>query len=156
MTPRVTRLWLAVATAALLTACADATGPTDPDLLLRQNMARWASRGPADYRYVITRFCECLAESAGPTTVVVRNGEVETRRYATGASVHPQYESLFTPVPGLFDLIRRAIDTPAAGLAVRYDDTYGFPASIQIDWVAGTADDEVSYRITEFTPLTAR
>ena len=38
-------------------------------------------------------------------------------------------------------------------MAVRYDGAYGYPVSIQIDWVAGAVDDEVSYHITEFSVL---
>jgi len=131
-------------------ACADATGPSDPGELLSQNRALWGREGPASYQYVITRSCECLPESAGPVTVVVRGGTVDTRQYASGAPVDPQYDQLFTSVPGLFELIQQALDLPAAALAVRYNDQLGYPESIQIDWVAGAVDDEVSYRITEF------
>ncbi|HEX9892689.1 MAG TPA: DUF6174 domain-containing protein, partial [Gemmatimonadales bacterium] len=68
----------------------------------------------------------------------------------------PQFADLFAAVPGLFDLIEEAIHAPAAGLAVRYNPAYGYPESIQIDWVAGVVDDEVSYHITDFVVLTAR
>ena len=44
-----------------------------------------------------------------------------------------------------------ALRREAAGLAVRYNATFGYPESIQIDWVAGAVDDEVSYRITDFS-----
>jgi hypothetical protein len=148
------RLASLLGTALLLAAaCSETTGPTDPAALLDQNIALWARQGVVSYQYTISRGCECVPESTGPTVVVVRNGTVEARRYLTGATVDPQFESLFTPVPGLFDLIRLAIEQPAAALAVRYNSDYGYPESIVIDWVAGTADDEVSYRITDFSPL---
>lgn len=132
-------------------ACSDTTGLSSQDDLLNQNRALWGRKGPANYQYVITRSCECLPESAGPVTVVVREGQVDTRHYASGAPVDPQYDQLFTSVPGLFELIQQAVDLPAAGLAVRYNSQLGYPESIQIDWVAGAVDDEVSYRITDFT-----
>lgn len=132
-------------------ACSDTTGLSSPEDLLSQNRALWGRKGPASYEYVITRSCECLPESAGPVTVVVRGGQVDTRHYASGAPVDPQYDQLFTSVPGLFELIQHAVDLPAAALAVRYNGELGYPESIQIDWVAGAVDDEVSYRITEFT-----
>jgi hypothetical protein len=143
--------------ALLALACSSPSGPSDPAALLAQNQALWNRRGPANYQYTITRQCECLPEMTGPATVVVRNGQVDARRYtASGASVDPQFEDLFTAVPGLFDLIAQAVNLPAAAIAARYDPSYGYPTSIQIDWFAGSVDDEVSYRITNFTPLAAR
>jgi hypothetical protein len=142
--------------AAAVAACTDATGPQDQLALLEGGVRKWYLTGPDDYEYTIQRLCECTLESSGPVVVVVRGGEVEARRYSTGAAVDPQYEGLFTNVPGLFDLIRGAFDLPAAALSVRYNGRYGYPESIQIDWVAGAVDDEVSYNVTEFTPLPSR
>jgi hypothetical protein len=130
--------------------CTGSTGPTDPATELASSRARWFSRGVSDYQFTIARVCECAPESAGPVVVEVRDGVVSERKYASGTSVDPQYSDLFTSVPGLFDLIDEAIRRDAAGLAVRYNGTFGYPESIQIDWLAGAVDDEVSYRITDF------
>jgi len=137
----------------LVGACTDSTGPSDPERLLEQNIALWNRTSPASYQYTLTRLCNCADPITQPVTIVVRNQLVETRNYLSGLPVEPQYDQLFTSVPGLFDLIRTGIITPAAGLAVRYDATMGYPVSIQIDWVAGVADDEVSYRIEDFEAL---
>jgi len=130
--------------------CAGSTGPTDPASELALSRARWFNRGVTDYQFTIARLCECAPESSGPVVVEVRNGVVSERKYASGISVDPQYSDLFTSVPGLFDLIDEAIRRDAAGLAVRYNGSFGYPESIQIDWVAGAVDDEVSYHITDF------
>jgi len=145
------RLW--VPALLLLAGCSDATGPGDQHALLQQNLALWSRRGPADYQFTITRICECLPETAGPVLIEVRDGQVNDRRYDSGAAVSPQYDDLFRPIPGLFDLISQALETPAAALSVRYNRRYGYPESIQIDWVAGVVDDEVSYRVDGFVPL---
>ena len=137
----------------LLAACSDATGPSDPLTLLSQNMTLWNQRGLPSYQFTIQRVCECIPEQMGPVVVEVRNGVVQQRRYQTGTAVSPQFDDLFRPVPGLFELIHDAIHFPVAALAVRYDRFYGFPESIQIDWVAGEADDEVSYLISDFAVL---
>ena len=136
--------------------CTSASGPTDPATALAFARARWFNTGVTDYQFTIARVCECLPEMAGPVVVEVRGGTVAERTYATGTSVDPQYADLFTAVPGLFDLIDEAIRRDAAGLAVRYNTEYGYPESIQIDWVAGTVDDEVSYHITDFALFTFR
>jgi hypothetical protein len=136
-------------------ACSSSTGPSDQAQALALSRARWYSSGIADYQFTIARLCECSAESAGPVVVEVRDGEVSERKYVSGISVDPQYADLFTAVPGLFELIDEALRRDAAGLAVRYNPAWGYPESIQIDWVAGAVDDEVSYRITDFTLLSS-
>ena len=138
---------------AALAACSDSTDPTDPASALADARARWAGAGVANYQYTITRGCECSPESVGPVIIEVRNHQVQTRRYLSGTAVDPQFAELFTAVPGLFDLIDEALQAPAAGLAVRYNAEFGYPETIQIDWVAGFADDEVSYHVSDFTIL---
>jgi hypothetical protein len=137
----------------VLAGCSDATGPDDAAALLEQSREIWFNAGIASYRYTITRSCECTPESAGPVTVEVKNGLVVDRRYESGAAVSPQYSEIFTTVPGLFDIIEEAVALPAASLSVRYHEDYGYPQSIAIDWVAGAVDDEVSYRVSDFTIL---
>lgn len=137
----------------VLASCSDPTGPDDAAALLERNRDAWFNTGVTSYRYTITRSCECLPESAGPVTVEVRNGLVVDRRYESGAAVSPQYSGIFTTVPGLFDIIEEAVALPAASLSVRYNEDYGYPESIAIDWVAGAVDDEVSYRVSDFTIL---
>ena len=140
--------------AALALGCADATGPSSEALALEEHEAYWLAHGPASYQYVIQRLCECVPEATVPVTVVVRDGEVLARRNAiTGAPVDPQFDQIFVPVPGLFALVRQAIELPAAALAVRYNGAWGFPESIQIDWVAGVVDDEFSYSVTGFSAI---
>jgi hypothetical protein len=132
-------------------ACSSSTDPSDQAQALALSRARWYGSGIGDYHFTIARLCECTPETVGPVVVEVRDGQVAERKYASGITVDPQYAELFTDVPGLFELIDEAIRRDAAGLAVRYNSAYGYPESIQIDWVAGTVDDEVSYRITDFT-----
>ena len=143
---------LALAVAAV-GACAAPTAPDNPADQLEQAKARWQQAGILTYQYTITRTCECTPEMTGPVTVEVRSGQVASQRYETGSAVDPQYADLFAPVPGLFDLIERAILLPAASVSVRYHHTLGYPESIAIDEVAGVVDDEVSYRVTGFAAV---
>lgn len=139
--------------ATLLGGCGAPTAPGDPAEALARNRSLWARKGPASYQIVMSRVCECLPEATQPVTIVVRNLVVEGRRYLSGAPVDPQYDALFVSIPELFDLIGQAIDGDAPGIAVRYHGQLGYPESIQIDWVAGTADDEVSYLMSDFGPV---
>lgn len=144
---------LAAFCALFLASCSTNTGPGDQRDFLERNRLLWSRAGIPDYRYTVTRLCGCDPGSLGPVVVEVYAGEIAERRYATGAPVDPQFEELFRTVPGFFELIEQALDQEAAGLSARYHRRYGFPVSIQIDWVAGIVDDEVSYHITNFAPI---
>ena len=120
-----------VAFLALLAGCS--SGSTEPADSLAAARARWARNAPTAYAYTIRRSCECLAEAAGPVTVVVRNGAVESRQYvSSGASVTAEYAPIFPAVEGLFTLIDGAIKNGTKPLTTEYDPTLGYPTPIAL------------------------
>jgi|GEM_PF-1252618 hypothetical protein len=143
--------------AVLLTAgCGDSTGPTDPQTELNANRALWNRSGIVSYRMTLIRTIgsddPAMASLIGtaPILVEVRDGQVAQRTFAaSGVPLGEQFALTFPAVPGLFDRIQQAIDQQAIGLAVRYDETLGFPVSIQIDVLAGAGDEE-TIRVIEF------
>lgn len=142
--------------AVLVTACSDSTGPTDPQTELNANRALWNRSGIVNYRMTMIRTIgnddPAMASLVGTTPILieVRDGQVEQRIFATsGVPLGDQFAATFPAVPGLFDRIQQAIDQQAIGLAVRYDETLGFPVSIQIDVLVGAGDEE-TIRVIEF------
>ena len=136
-----------------LAACSDTSGPTPSDLLYASNLAKWNSTGPDSYQMVQTRLCECAVPTE-VVLVVVRNKTVESRTYVgSGAPVPPGRADDFPDIPGLFELINRALSGGASAYSTEYDPTYGYPVTLYIDWVQGTLLDDVSYAVTEFTSL---
>ena len=124
------RKLIAVAWVALLAGCSSSTGPAES---LATARARWARFAPASYSYTIQRSCECFAEAAGPVTVVVRNGAVESRQYvSSGATVTAKYAPIFPAVEGLFAIIDDAIRNGTTPLTAQYDPTLGFPTRIAL------------------------
>jgi hypothetical protein len=125
------RTSIAFAGLIVLAACgSSSTGPADS---LSAARARWARNAPTAYSYTIQRSCECLAETAGPVTVVVRNGAVESQQYvATGAAVSAQYAPIFPAVEGLFTIIDNAIKNGTKPLTTQYDPTLGYPTRIAL------------------------
>ena len=125
---------MAIAAAVMLSSAAACnSGSTSPTTRLASARARWTRVGPASYTYTIMRSCECTAESSGPVIVSVRDGVVESRRYAqTGASVTSQYATTFPAVEGLFALIDDAIARGTRPLTVQYDATLGYPTRIAL------------------------
>jgi hypothetical protein len=112
-----------------------APSPTD-----RAAYARWLKRGAANYTMRLTRACFCPPR--GPVAVTVRGGQ------AVVAPVRPS-EPIAVSIQDLFDTI---FSGRADHFTVSYDDKYGFPRSLDIDYTRGLADDEVTYKITDYRP----
>ena len=49
-----------------------------------------------------------------------------------------------------FDFIDTLLDKELASLTIEYDEVYGFPKLISIDYVENIADDEIAYLYTDF------
>ena len=139
---------IAFAGLVLLAACgSSSTGPADS---LAAARARWVRNAPASYSFTIRRSCECLAETAGPVTVVVRNGAVESRQYvSSGSSVAAQYAQIFPAVEGLFAIIDDAIKNGTKPLTTQYDPTLGYPTRIAL---GDPAVDAPLYLVSNLTP----
>jgi hypothetical protein len=107
--------------------------PPDPKAPLREefdrNVAKWQASGITRYAFTWTPQCFCLLGSH--LVVALLDGS--------------------TPigVPGLFALVRRAID--GEELAVSYDPVTGVPLSMDSDPAANTFDDELFFTVTDWT-----
>lgn len=113
--------------------------------------ARWVRQQPAAYEIKVLRGCECLPETIGPVTILVRRGQAESRYYArTQEPVPVQYAPLFPTVDGLFELIEEAARQGAARLDVTYNPRFGYPVRVNIDYRADHADDEIAYLVQDF------
>lgn len=122
-------------------------GVTDPAESFQAGRNRWNSLGIVDYRFELSRACECLP--IGAVRIVVENGVVVSRTVvATGEPLEAGMVPHYPDIPGLFDLIddayRRAID-----VRVTFDQHYGYPRSASIDYFEG-ADDEIALAVTGF------
>jgi hypothetical protein len=138
---------------ATLAACTDTSGPTPGDQIYEGNLAKWNSTGPASYQMVLTRACACTVPLEA-VLVVVRNKAVESRTFtATGTAVPTVRAPDFPDVAGLFDMINRAKGGGAIAYSAEYDSALGYPVTVFVNWTAGTIADDVSYTVTDFTPL---
>jgi hypothetical protein len=104
----------------LLFAAACSSKATGPEAF-ESARTRWVEHGPASYSMVVARQCECLPGAAGPTTVTVRNGIVESRRYvASGADVPAEFATAYPTVPEMFAMIEDATRSGVRPIDVRY------------------------------------
>jgi hypothetical protein len=118
-------------------------GLTDADRAARE---LWLAAGPADYRFTVDVRCFC--PTAEPVEVTVSDGQVVSARPAP-----PEYWSaVVVPVPDLFRLVGE-LRGSADSVDVSYDAELGFPTDISVDRITEAVDDEVSYVVTDLTPL---
>ena len=137
---------------AALAACSDSSGPTGADDLYQANLTKWNATGPHSYRMVLTRNCACPAPEV--VLMVVQNRVVTSRTFVeTGEAVPPDRAADFPDVPGLFALVKQAMDEEAFSYNAAYDPTYGYPYTVYVDFVGSSLTDNVSYAVTEFTSL---
>jgi len=127
-----------------LAACESPTGPSDREQLL-QARARWDANGSDSYSFEINRGCFCVL-GGRLVEVTVQDGAVVAAQYLDSKGpVDATLLGYVPTVPDLFDLIQDAIDRQAVSFVASYDPVYGYPTSIEIDYSATTADDELRY-----------
>ena len=137
-----------------LGACQSLTGPGDREQL-SQARARWREKGSGDYSFEINRGCFCVL-AGRRVAVTVQGGAVVSAEYLdSNQPVEATLLAYVPTVPDLFDLIDDAINRNAVSFVASYDPTYGYPTSIEIDYSATTADDEISFTARDLTLITA-
>lgn len=111
---------------------------------------RWDENRPESYQVTVTQSCYCLIEVVTPRTVTVVGEEVTDVDPPIPDDIGFEIEVLTIDV--LFGILERAL-ADADEVVVSYDEQYGFPESISIDWIEEAVDDEVSYTAESFEPL---
>ncbi|GGC60841.1 DUF6174 domain-containing protein [Marinobacter halophilus] len=135
----------------LLTACAgsgkeDASPVTD----FPEAMALWQSKAVAGYEVTIEQTCFCPPDLLQPMRVTVRQGKVIDIEGLEQPLNHPEVlDERRLTIEGLLSLIAESGDS-ASELVVQYDQQYGFPVRLEIDGSPLIADDEFSYRLSDF------
>lgn len=126
---------------------------TDPSFTT--NYQKWQKSGLSNYTFVLDRYCFC-GGGAYPAKIIVTDKKI-SQVFATD-SQEPvsidstqNYADFYPNINGLFNLIQDATERQADQLDVRYDDKYGFPLDIDIDYSKEMVDDEIEYRITSFS-----
>lgn len=143
-----------LALASLALACAEgALGPFE----LQSRRAAWEASEPVGYEYDVSWSCFCDPGVTQAVTVVVMDGVV-TRRFYTvsGDDVPTDISGTWTDIEGVFDLIDEVVRQDPDDLVVEFDETFGYPRRIAVDFDERMADDGFEVEITAFRPaLTA-
>ena len=132
--------------------CESSTGldPGADARALKAAAQKWEATAPPSYVFTLEKLCFC--PTATPLRVTVNNGVVERAQVvATGAFLtNPELEWVPT-IPDVFAALAYALDLPAAAYTARFDPEWGFPTEASIDHWAQAVDDEVSYKLSDFS-----
>ena len=135
--------------ATALAACTDdassGTSAKNPQTAFDAAQAAWNESGPNAYAFHLVSSC---GERDGL-------GEFAVTVDADGARAKPldkwSDKPRITSVPDLFDQIEAGLDGNAESVQVEYHPTLGYPERIDIDYMRDAIDDEVCYRVSDFT-----
>lgn len=98
----------------------------------------------------ISCFCGGLLE----WDVFVKNGIKDKVEYDESQAFGQTYDDIFDQartIEDVFDFLESLLNRgDLASLVIEYDDVYGFPKLISIDYVENIADDEIAYMYTDF------
>ena len=120
---------------------------------LAEARQRWEDTGITSYTWTVDLLCFC--GPLGPLQVTVRDGEV-----AETTPLDPRVEAgqdelpTATTVEDLFQKAEDALTSEDSGaVSITYDETYGYPTKMDIDWIRDAVDDEDTWEASDLTPL---
>ena len=126
--------------------------PDSVQATLLRYQDRWERSGITDYDYTGAWSCFCPQEYLAEVAVTVRGGVVTSVEFAGEEfTVAPPLPERFVPVEELFALLQDAVTRSAARIEVSYDERYGYPTELFIDYDEGMADEETRFVIRGFT-----
>ena len=137
----------------LATACTgDPFSPAEERALVAAE-ERWQAAGPASYtfEYLVSCFCE----PHGWLRIAVEDGAVATVVYADSAHVALDADG-WPAVEDLFARVRELADGGSANgrdVDAEFEQTLGYPTSIDVTYDRSVQDGGVSYSVRNFTPV---
>jgi hypothetical protein len=142
-----------VVAAASWIACSDPLGPEQDEL--GKARARWEAHGVQFYGFTFQRGCFCPPAITRPVRIEVWDGVVVSAVDPdTGDPLDPPQEG-FPTIDDLFDEIQEAIDREADEIQASYDEDFGYPVNVFVDWITNAIDDEMSFQVTDYTEALA-
>ncbi len=147
-------LWvsLVLATGLLILSC---NRQSSPQQEWKDNQQKWNDQKLGNYSFQLQVGCFCPQDITRPVNITVREG-IPTLAYADdGTPVTDKFFDDYNTIDKLFSTALRALQNADAA-SVSYDEKYGFPTRINIDFNKKLVDDETSYTLADFQLLEAK
>jgi len=117
---------------------------------------QWQAANISHYRFNLFIGCFCAYTQDMPLIIEVKDGEVVSMKYQSGKEIESgnlDYFQRFATIDKLFDELKKDLGGEADKVTVEYDETYGFPKQVSIDFIVQAADDELGLTVSEFEKL---
>jgi hypothetical protein len=121
-----------------------------------QNREKWQDANISHYRYHLAITCFCVFSQDMPLIIEVQDGEVVSMEFQSGNEIDAGSRELFdkyATIDRLFVELEAGINGAADVVTAKYDETYGFPTEVVIDFVEEATDDELYINLSNFEPL---
>ena len=148
-----------------LSGCTAIANAGQPKSEVEQAREKWQAANISHYRYNLSIGCFCVFTQDMPLVIEVKDGQVVSMQYQSGKQVDANlvdYFQRFATIDRLFDdiangfVVKENADTAgdkADEVKVTYDETYGFPTQISIDFIKNAMDDELGLQISNLEKL---
>ena len=121
---------------------------------LDESRALWDAAAISDYSIRSQRRCFFCGVTFIPVRITVRGDTIDTvTDLDTDDPVTEPAPGTFLTIDELFDVIQEAITQSASDINVRYDEVFGYPTDIDIDFSRSFRNDEALFEIGEFQQL---
>ena len=143
---------LLVMLAIVLTACS----AVQPKSEFERARERWQDANVSHYRFSLFIGCFCVFSQDMPLNIEVKDGEVVSMEYQSGNEIdaaNREYFRRFETIDKIFDELEKDKNGEADEVTVAYEEKYGYPAQVHIDFIKNAVDDEVSLQISAFEVL---
>jgi hypothetical protein len=88
-----------------------------------------------------------------PVRIQVLDGEVVAVEDAETSEPVDEPLASFPTIEDLFAEIEEALLQEAFRIQATYDDDFGYPIEVSIDFIENAVDDEMAFRVAEFATL---
>jgi len=144
---------LLLITLALLLAACSAGSKSEFD----SNLSKWQDAGVSHYSFELGIGCFCWYADVLPATIEVKDGEIVSMVLVNGEAILPGemfYEDFarYGTIDNVFEATKSALDE-ADKIEITYDEQYGFPSKVSIDYIELAMDDELSLYVSSFQVL---
>jgi len=117
------------------------------------NLAKQKWNSAQIKNYEVHERLSCFCGGLLEWDVFVKDGIKDKVEYDESQAFGQTYDDIFDrarTIEDVFDFLEDLLSRDLASLIVEYDDVYGFPKLISIDYVENIADDEIAYLYTDF------
>lgn len=123
---------------------------------IERNLDKWRDANVTHYRYNLNISCFCVFSQDMPLVIEVMDGKVVSMEYESGKEIDPanlETFNKFSTIDRIFAEVEAGLAGAADEVKVTYDETYGFPVDITLDYVKEAIDDELYITVSNFEPL---